>query len=845
MEIKTLGKYKIEGIIGRGAMGIIYEAYDQALQRKVAIKTMTSELINDPELRRRFYREARAAGNLRHPNIITIFDMGEDGETPYIVMELLHGIDLSAMIKENKNWPIAKILFISIQVAKGLHYAHAQGIVHRDIKPANVYICDDGMVKILDFGVAHVLSSTLTQTGKLLGSLGYMAPEQVMGKKVDGRSDIYSVGVILYELLTGLKPFIERDITNTIQAILKNPPVPVKKLREDCPPALSKIIMKCLQKTRDARFPDFSILAKDLVKVFEDLSAGEKDDSMSLSIISSIDEPTTETPGSEVDGSDQQVMSVDELLSKSQTLSREGRVPEAYSMMRDHYKLFQKDATYLSSLKKLREEKENFDKKTLFHKHYQEALKLVDVENFNLARLELETLLRIDGGSPLISKLEQQISQKEQVWEVEEWHQEGEKLTEDRKWEKLKKHIKDGDKKFKKIREYLEKRETLCNRREKLEVDEALAYTEPLEVKEQWAEAAEILRPYLRRFPKNRSLVEKYNHIMSKKLESDREAAQKKFFQEQLMIIDTLMKSKNFDQAQKYVMVLLEKFPGNLDFEEKMMELENCLEYQRSLIEIREYIENEDPDQAGDQFEIFKVAYPQDTQLDILQHELENLRMTLEMQSTEGDPEARLDNAIRLADKGAFDKALLIVRELMDQNPDHTAIYTNYLTIKTRKETQHKEELILGVREVNDLEESGELFQAMRKAQTLTELHPDEDTMIMLYSSLKNRYVQFQVENIQQAVSSGNIQEATALIESNLNLMPDESEFLELKQNINVENEKAIFYKEEIQKAKKAVRENRIDEAIEIVNALIPLNPTDRNLKRFLKDLIYKKTRSV
>jgi len=844
MEEKQLGKYRLERVIGRGAMGVIYQAFDTSLQRQVAIKTMTGELTNDPELRKRFYREARSAGNLRHPNIITIFDMGEDGGSPYIVMELLKGTDLSTLMKRDKTWPFPRLLVIAIQVAKGLHYAHQQGVVHRDIKPANVFICDDGIVKILDFGVAHVLTSTLTQAGKLLGSLGYMAPEQVMGQKVDGRSDQYAYGVILYEMISGVKPFVEKDITTTIQAILKNPPVPIRTLRANCPENLADIIMRCLAKTREERYADLSRLAKDLMKVYEEISTSREDDQIAMA--ADVLEPVTGTLSAQPPESDTSPMlSIDELLSKSRSMSTRGNLSEAYTLMKSHYKLFQNDPEYLTFLRQLRQEKEHFDKKTLFHRHYQEAMKLVSEENFALARLELETMLRIDGASPLISQLEEQISERELVWEIHEWFEEGEKLAAAEKWRKLEKHLEKGLEKYHKTAEFGAKSAVLNQKLEKAEVARALGEIESLDKKKKWAQAAEVLRPYLRRFPKNRDLVEKYNDVMSKKLESDREEALRGFIQEQLMIADTLLKSKHLDQAKKYMVVLLDKYPGTIEFEEKLMEVENSLEHERSLEEIRGSLREEDVSRAENLFEIFAQAYPQDTQLMILRQELDHLRLSLDGEANSGDVESRLGHAVRLADKGAYDRALEVVRKLMAEAPDHTALYTSFLTIKTRQETERREQLLLGVRAVHDLEKDGQLFRAFDKSRQLKENFPEEDTIHTLHQALKNRYVQQQADKIEQAMTAGNLQEAIAMLDSNINLLPDETRFKKLKKSLNLENRQEDQLKDEIRKAESAVRENRIDEAIEIVNALIPQHPTNDFLKGFLKDLIYKKTRSV
>src|SRR5882672_6507801 len=207
MEAPKLGRYLIQSELGRGAMGVVYKATDSVLERTVAVKTVNMALERDgaDKYEARFLQEARAGGSLNHPNIVTVYDVGRSGEVAYMAMEFIEGPELRAMIGEgHRPLPVSQAVSIAAQVADGLTFAHQHGVVHRDIKPANIMVPTSGPVKITDFGIARMRASgDLTQTGMMLGSPKYMSPEQVIGKRADHRSDVFSLGVILYEMLTG------------------------------------------------------------------------------------------------------------------------------------------------------------------------------------------------------------------------------------------------------------------------------------------------------------------------------------------------------------------------------------------------------------------------------------------------------------------------------------------------------------------------------------------------------------------------------------------------------------------------------------------------------------------
>ena len=265
--IKQLGRYVVIGELGQGAMGVVYKAKDPLIDRVVAIKTINLGLATDEkeEYEGRFYQEAKAAGRLNHPNIVTIYDVGKSGDVAYIAMEFLEGRELRDVLKEGTLLPVEQVLNIVAQVAEGLAYAHAHDIIHRDVKPSNIMVIRDGNVKITDFGIARMASSSVrTQTGMVLGSPKYMSPEQVMGKTIDQRSDIFSLGVMLYEMLTGQAPFDGENVNAIMYQTLNALTPPPSTLNPSVPEMVNFIVAKALAKKVEDRYQNAKDFADDL-----------------------------------------------------------------------------------------------------------------------------------------------------------------------------------------------------------------------------------------------------------------------------------------------------------------------------------------------------------------------------------------------------------------------------------------------------------------------------------------------------------------------------------------------------------------------------------------------------
>jgi serine/threonine-protein kinase len=267
--MRTLGRYVLQEEIGRGSMGTVFRASDPMIERTVAVKTINALQIQDGsvEPRRRFLREAKAAGRLSHPCIVTIYDVGEFEDTAYIVMELLEGRSLKDVLDCGERIPLATAAQIVLQTADALGFAHRQGVVHRDIKPGNLMLTKQGLVKITDFGIARIDQMSRTRTGVVIGSPRYMSPEQVSGRKADGRSDVFSLGIVLYELATGVAPFdAERpeDFLTLMQNIVAKQPAPPSRVNPAVPASLDAIIDRALRKNPEERYATAEKLAEAL-----------------------------------------------------------------------------------------------------------------------------------------------------------------------------------------------------------------------------------------------------------------------------------------------------------------------------------------------------------------------------------------------------------------------------------------------------------------------------------------------------------------------------------------------------------------------------------------------------
>jgi len=268
---QQIGRYEILQELGRGAMGVVFKARDPFIGRLVAVKTITTGIAENPDLLERFRREAQAAGGLQHPNVVTIYEMSEFEGTPFIAMEYLEGESLEKTIDRQLQVPLVQKLGYLVQACRALDYAHRRGVIHRDIKPANIMVTSEGVVKVVDFGIARIVDTSKTQTGILLGTLAYMSPEQVRGQHADQRCDVWALGVVMYELLTYHRPFDGANHAAVLMSILNDEPRALREFIPECPPALENLVQRALRKEEGLRYPTMEALLVDLEPIWSSL----------------------------------------------------------------------------------------------------------------------------------------------------------------------------------------------------------------------------------------------------------------------------------------------------------------------------------------------------------------------------------------------------------------------------------------------------------------------------------------------------------------------------------------------------------------------------------------------
>ncbi|MGC2064965.1 MAG: protein kinase, partial [Candidatus Acidiferrales bacterium] len=388
--MRKLGKYEVHGELGHGAMGVVYRARDPIINRMVALKTITTGLAEDPNLLQRFYREAQSAGGLQHPNIVTIYDMGDDQNTPYIAMELIEGESLEQTIARRTIVPLALKLTYALQACRAFDYAHKRGIVHRDIKPGNVMVNKEGVVKVVDFGIARVLDKSKTQTGMLIGTFAYMSPEQYHGEHADERSDIWSFGVLLYELMCYERPFKGDNPASLMHNICSQEPRSITERVPDCPPAMEAIISKVLRKLPEDRFQSMEDLLLELEPVYKEL----------------------------------QLHSISELIDQSRQLIEQGEFPQARELLRESLKVDAANSQARALLEKVNAELKRLLIRPKAQQHVDKGRALLAEGKIQEARAEAENALQLDAAFDQAQELEKQVQRElDRAHLVAEWLQ--------------------------------------------------------------------------------------------------------------------------------------------------------------------------------------------------------------------------------------------------------------------------------------------------------------------------------------------------------------------------------------------------------------------------------------
>jgi len=702
---QKIGKYEVIEELGRGAMGVVYKARDPFIGRLVALKTITTGLQDQPELLQRFYREAQAAGGLAHPNIVTIFDLGEgqDG-TPYIAMEFLEGTDLEHIIADGSPLPMAQKIGYMVQAARALDYAHKRGVVHRDIKPANIVVTKDGTIKVVDFGIARLVDTSRSQTGLLIGTVNYMSPEQVRGERCDGRSDIFSFGVMFYELLSGQRPFNGNNFTAVMLAIISQNHKPLKEVMEGCPPDLSDVVEKILRKDVGERYQALEEFLLDVDPVWKKLQSEQ----------------------------------VKELVAEGERLI----ATKDWTQARDILRRAVQTDTANKHAKTLLERVNNELKRSMVlpeaQEHVTKAEGLLKEGKLTEAQAEVEAALKLDSVYQPAQELRQKVldesnrqqALKDYIKSTKQRLAEGDLTAADQSLKKAL-EIQADSKEGAELRRQLEEEKTRRSKRQKLL--DSMQQARNLWTAQNHAEAVQILTGLQKEFPGEAEVTKLLDTVREDQAEQEKHA--------KLAEAKSLLNGQRFADALALLEPLAQKYKDDTAVSKLYEHIQTerkvhaqRVRFEKELVTLKKLVNEEKFREALDKGEPLLKEFPEEVELARLVDYSKSQQETL-------DKQHKIKNAIKevegFFDKGNFAEAAKAADKWLDSFPGNMDLKALLDDSRAKLKDKEKKDFIeQKIRSIKAAIDSGNLTDAIDIGrQTIAQVKHDTDiTKLMQFA---------------------------------------------------------------------------------------------------------------
>jgi len=701
VNIQKFGKYEILEELGRGGMGVVYKARDPIIGRLVALKTLTAGSAADPDLLKRFYREAQAAGRLQHPNIITIFDMGEANGTPYIAMQFLEGETLERAIAGRQPLSVAQKLSIILQLCKGLDFAHKNGVVHRDVKPANIFLGNDGIVRVLDFGIVHIAATTMTHTGMVIGTVPYMSPEQVTGQHVDQRSDIFSVGTVSYEFLTSAKPFDGPNLPSIMYKIVNERPAVPSSLVPDVPPALDQAVMRCLEQRPENRFQsleDFVLemepieqsLKRQMIgslvgqgqelyqrkeylkakEVLRDVLLLDSTHGLAKELMAKV---SAELRHVEI------AARVERLVDDGNRLLKQGTPTEAVRVLEEALKLDTQN-DYARHL--LSEAQQRIERDKLLRQGLAAVHNALGKGNLTVAEAELGKVLQLDAGNHEAQAFQERIKQA-------------------RAHER------------------------------RLRIQQAVLFPRHLLVQERYEEAVQQLDQLAQEFPGEAEIQDLAQTARSKYQEQQR----RRQIEAQVALAKGLIAEQRFQEAVDLLDTLRVEIPSpeiTSLYESASQNLELALREQRlerEMASVQELIRQENYDAALERLQILRHLYPESDEARRLAEFAQTLKQTAEQQKDVADLCREIQSTL---DASRFDDAIRMAETALTRFPDNRALASVLAAARDRKtkaaaqleEERLKQRIASEIAAVEQVLAAKDYSSALQRSEALEKQYP-------------------------------------------------------------------------------------------------------------------------
>lgn len=688
MSLEKLGKYLILGELGRGAGGVVYRARDPIINRLVALKTITTGLAEYPDLLQRFYQEAQSAGGLQHPNIVTIFDMGDEQGVPYIAMELLEGESLDQLIGRKTPLPIPLKLTYALQACRALDYAHKRGIIHRDIKPDNVMLTKDGTVKVVDFGIARVLETSKTQTGMLLGTFAYMSPEQYHGEHADARSDIWSFGVLLYELLAYQRPFKGQTPASLMHGICQLEPPPLLEVAPECPPALERVIQKVLQKSADERYQSMEELLLDLDPICKSL----------------------------------QSESVVALVVHARELSEQGDYSQSRDLLRQALQIDSTNTQARNLLDKVNSELRRVLMRPKLQQQVEKGHALLAEGKTQEARVEAEIVLQLDSsfepGQELLKQVQQEISRARQV---AEWMEAARQRLAQGIWEEAEEllakvlEIEPSNQQAKTLQ--LQVSNEKAERQKRLRLFETMQQARGLWTQQNYAECIQLLTELRKEFPDEEEIP--------RLLETAREDQANQQRSQGLADARSMLASRRYDECKALLLELQKQFQGDeeiLELRQKVLDDQRKQRRSQSVAEARSLLAARRYDDCSALLNSILKQFPGDEEaLQLQKHVLDDQRKQRRSQSV---ADARSLFAAR-----RYDDCGSLLNSILKEFPGDEE------TLQLQKnvlDDQRKQRMLESLSEARNLLAAKRYDESVSRLTSLQKEFPDEDDISRL-----------------------------------------------------------------------------------------------------------------
>ena len=781
-------------------MGVVYRARDPIINRLVALKTITAAGADDPNMLERFYREAQSAGGLQHPNIVTIYDMGDEGGVPYIAMELIEGENLEQLISRRTPIPLSLKIVYATQACSALDYAHKRGIIHRDIKPGNIMVNKDGTVKVVDFGIARVLEASKTQTGMLIGTFAYMSPEQYHGEHADERSDIWSFGVLLYELLALQRPFAGTTPAALMHSICSQEPSPLRNVSPDIPEELETVVCKLLQKSPDDRFQSMEDLLFNLDPICKNL----------------------------------QVASVAEMVAQSQELAEREDYSRARDLLRQALLVDSKNATARMLLEKVNAELRRVTIRPKAQQQVEKGKALLDEGKIEEAKAAADGALEMDSSFEPAQELRRSVQKElDRVQRVADWldgakQRLAEGMPEEA--EALLAKVIDAEPSNKQARMLLEQAsKQKAERERRLQLIEKMQAARSLWTRQKYTDCIQLLTELQKHYPDAEEVSRLLQTAREDQVEQERE--------QNLDRARNLLATRRYDECRSLLAELQKTSPNDEEVSNLLQELREDEDSQRKLqrlTEARSLLASRAFDKCISLLSVLEKEYPHE-------HEVGKLLDTARRERLEDWKKQRLAKARMLMASRQYKECNALLEDLHKQFPADDEVPRLLEAVVEAQKEQHKLEALAEVRKLLAAHRHQECiallttlqkeFPGKAEIQSLLDtVHEDEAEQRKLQTLVEARHL----------LVSRRFDECIALLTELQKAFPEENDITKLLEAAR-EEEADQQKQQKLIEARSLFVAERFDDALRLLEALGTAHPKDSGIQKLRTAVLQEK----